>query len=238
MDPRPLSTPPATFAATRDAAHRLAVYVVSPARRRVTGRIGLRAAPGGYATPVFGDGERVGLDVDRLVVERGGRTESARVSTLGAAAAFALGGPPDVEWAEGFDLPPPGDPDAALPIDPAAGALLGAWYGFAFEVLGALREELVADSPSEIQLWPEHFDAAFDAAQGGGRITFGASPGDVTSDAPYLYVLPPGPVARDEVWNAEGFSGAALPLTAFVGAADQRAAALAFLRGRRAASGP
>ena len=40
-----LTCPTAAFAATRGSAHRLAVYVVSPARRRATGRIGLRAAP-------------------------------------------------------------------------------------------------------------------------------------------------------------------------------------------------
>lgn len=238
MDPHPLHPPPPAFATTRDAAHRLAVYVVSPARRRVTQRIGLRAGPGGYATPPFGDGERVGLDVDRLVVERGGRTETAAVSTLAAAAAFVLDGPPDVEWAEGFDVPPPGDPDAPLGIDPAAGALLGAWYGFAFEVLGALRDELAADAPNEVQLWPEHFDAAFDADRAGGRITFGASPGDATSDEPYLYVLPPGPVTRGDVWNAEGFDGAVLRLSGFVEAPDQRAAALSFFRGRREATAP
>ena len=54
MNSTPLSPPPATFAVTRGAAHRLAVYVISPARRRATGRIGLRAHPGGFATPPFG----------------------------------------------------------------------------------------------------------------------------------------------------------------------------------------
>ena len=236
MPENPLSTPPVTFADTRDAAHRLAVYVISPARRRVTGRIGLRAAPGGFTTPPFGDDdERVRLDVDLLVRERGGESETAPVTTLAEAAAFVLGGPPDTEGAEGFDVPPMGDPDRALAVDPAAATLLGDWYGFAWEVLGTLREELAADEPSEVQLWPEHFDAAFDAAAEDGRVTFGASPGDATSDEPYLYVLPPGPVERGETWNAEGFAGAVLPLSAFVGEEDQSAVALAFLRGRRAA---
>lgn len=235
MTENPLSPPPATFAATRDAAHRLAVYVVSPARRRVTGRIGLRASPGGYTTPPFGDDERVRLEIDRLVREQAGAAESAPVTTLSAAAGFVLGGPPDVEWAEKFDVPPPGDPDAPLSLDPAAAALLGAWYGFAFDVLGALRAEAAAADPSEVQLWPEHFDAAFDADAGGGRATFGASPGDATSDEPYLYVLPPGPVERGDVWNAEGFTGAVLPLSGFLEEAGQRAAALAFLRSRLAA---
>ena len=233
MTTRPLSSPPATFVAARDAAHRLAVYVISPARRRATGRIGLRASPGGFTTPPFGDDERVRLEVDRLVRERAGASASAPVSTLAAAAAFVLDGPPDLEWAAEFDVPPHGDLDASLPLDPAAAALLGDWYGFAFDLLGTLRDELAADDPSEIQLWPEHFDAAFDAAGGGGRVTFGASPGDATSDEPYLYVLPPAPVERGDVWNAEGFTGAVLPLSGFVEEADQRAVALAFLRSRR-----
>ena len=60
--------------------------------------------------------------------------------------------------------------------------------------------------------------------------------GDAASPEPYLYVLPPGPVERDGTWNAASFRGAALPLTAFVREADQRAAALAFYRSRRAAA--
>ena len=186
MTTQPLHRPPAGFAAGRDAAHRLAVYVISPARRRATERIGLRASPGGFTTPPYGDDERVRLDVDRIVRERAGSVDSLPVTTLNAAAAFVLGGPPDTEWAEGFDVPPLGDPDEPLALDAASGAFLGAWYGFAFDVLGVLREETAANDPNEIQLWPEHFDAAFDADAAGGRITFGASPGDVTSDEPYL----------------------------------------------------
>jgi hypothetical protein len=230
-----IATPLAAFAETRLAAHRLAAYVVSPARRRATGRIGLRAGEGAvYATPPF-DGQVVRLEPDRLVRDRGGRREEAPVTTLGDAAAFLLGGPPDLEYAAGFDVPGAGDLDAPLPLDPAAAAQLGAWFRFGFALLAAMRDEAGGDA-SDIQLWPEHFDAAVDAPCGGGRITFGASPGDVTSEEPYLYVLPPGPVDRDETWNATGFTGAALPLSAFVDAGDQRAAALAFLRGRRDAA--
>lgn len=236
MTTHTLVPPTAAFASTRDAAHRLAVYVISPARRRVTGRIGLRAAPGGFTTPPFGDrAERVRLDLDRLVVEGPGGERSAPVGTLAEAAAFVLGGPPDADWAAGLDVPGLGDPDARLALDPASSALLAAWYGFAFDVLGEMRDELAGDEPSEIQLWPEHFDAAFDAAAGAGRATFGASPGDAASGgAPYLYVLPPGPVERDETWNAEAFPGAVLPLSGFVAQADQRGAALGFFRSRRA----
>ncbi|MGE0027694.1 MAG: hypothetical protein AB7O78_17380 [Thermoleophilia bacterium] len=233
-DPR-LASPLPTFADTRLAAHRLAVYVVSPARRRATGRIGLRAGPGAvYVTPPF-DGRVVRLEPTRLVRDRDGDLEEAPVTSLAEAAAFLLGGPPDLEYAKGFDVPGPGDIDAPLAYDPAAAGQLGAWYRFGFGVLATLRDEAGADA-SDIQLWPEHFDAAVDAPCGGGRITFGASPGDVTSDEPYLYVLPPGPVERGETWNATAFTGAALPLSAFVDAGDQRAAAREFLRSRRDAA--
>jgi hypothetical protein len=35
---------------------------------------------------------------------------------------------------------------------------------------------------------------------------------------------------RGDLWNAEGFVGAVLPMHEFVGAPDQRAAALTFFR--------
>jgi hypothetical protein len=227
-----LATPLPAFGDTRLAAHRLAVYVVSPARRLATGRIGLRAAEGAVlATPRF-DGQAVRLEPDRLVRERDGAREEAPVTTLRAAAAFVLGGPPDLEYPKGFDVPGPGDLDAPLPLDPAAADQLGAWFRFGAGVLAVLRDE-AGEGASEIQLWPEHFDVAVEVPWGDGRITFGASPGDGTSDEPYLYVLPPGPVDPSETWNARGFTGAALPFSDFAGAGDQRAAALAFLRSRR-----
>ena len=147
-----------------------------------------------------------------------------------------LGGPPDIASAEGFDVPPAGDPDAALAIDPASAALLADWFGFAHSVLEELRADPALADTSRVQIWPEHFDAAVDGVVGrAGRAIFGASPGDGAVAEPYLYVLPPDPraVAPGELWNAESFPGAILPLSGFAGADDQRAAALAFLRGRR-----
>lgn len=237
MSDRPLTTPPAGWTDTRLAAHRLAAYVISPARRQATGRIGLRAARAGvYETPPFGDDARVvRLAEDRIVAERGGARRESPIGTLTTAARFVLGGPPDVEYAGQFDVPPPGDPDEPLRLDPAAAAMLGELFRFAWDVLGTLRDEAGADA-SEIQLWPEHFDAAVDAPLGAGRITFGVSPGDATSEQPYLYVLPPGAVEPGEVWNASGFTGAVLPLSELLRAPDQRAAALAFLRARRDAA--
>jgi hypothetical protein len=226
---RRLSPPPPGFATTRLALHRLAVYVVSPARRRVNGKIGLRWTRGGFGTPFFGADEQVRVDGPALslVRQRGDAAEAVSVTTLAEAAAFVLDGPPDLAWAEPFDVPPPGDPGAPLGADPAAAAFLGDWYGFAWSVLEELRAGLPdADRvAARIQLWPEHFDAAFSA----GGFTFGASPGDEAIPEPYLYVLPPEDAPDDGRWNAPSFRGALLRLAEFVDAPDQRAAALGFL---------
>jgi hypothetical protein len=59
---------PPAFAATRDALHRLAVYVISPAQRLSNGEIILRATPGGFSTFGFG-GRTVGVAGAELVVD-------------------------------------------------------------------------------------------------------------------------------------------------------------------------
>jgi hypothetical protein len=232
---RRLAAPPAGFGAARLALHRVAVCAVAPARRRVNGMFGLRFTAGGFGTPFFGDDEQVRIDGDRIVRQAGGEARAAPLTTLTAAAALALDGPPDAAWAEGFDVPPLGDPDAELGIDPAAAGLLGDWYGFAWSVLEELRAEPAAAPAGRTQLWPEHFDAAVDLGpEGPARATYGASPGDAAVDEPYLYVLPSEPAAAaGDLWNATSFAGAILPLSAFVGAADQGGAALEFMRARR-----
>jgi hypothetical protein len=231
---RRLARPPATFVGTRLALHRVAVYAVSPARRRANGKIALRWTFGGLGTPFFGDDEQVRITAGGLVRQRGDRADAAPFATLAAAAAFVLDGPADLAWAEGFDVPDAGDLQAPLAVDAAAAALLGDWYGFASSVLEELRARPASAEASRMQLWPEHFDAAFDGLSGDRRATFGASPGDGTVPEPYLYVLPArfDAVPASALWNAGSFRGAILRLGEFVDAADQRAAALAFFRER------
>src|ERR1700694_3377159 len=73
IDQQPLVAParlapiPPGLVATRLALHRLAEEVISPARREATGKIGLRATPGGFGTPPFGDGDQVRVEVVELV---------------------------------------------------------------------------------------------------------------------------------------------------------------------------
>ena len=107
-----------------------------------------------------------------------------------------------------------------IDVDPADAARLAGFFAFAQDVLEALRAE--ADAPSEIHLWPEHFDVAFDDRE----VTYGGSPGDENHDEPYLYVAPwTAPPAAPE-WTANGFTGAEAPW-------GDRDSALAFFRDRR-----
>jgi hypothetical protein len=230
-----LPRPPATLAKTRLALHRLVVYVVSPARRRINTKLALRWTFGGIGTPFFGDDEQVRVAGTRLVRQRAGTAAAEPIGTLTNAAAFVLDGPPDVAWAEPFDVPPAGDPDEELRVDAEAAAFLGDWFGFAYSVLEELRADPESTEVSRVQLWPEHFDAAFDCLPDDRKAVFGASPGDAGIEQPYLYVLPANfeTAPASDVWNADVFSGAVLGLDELVDAPDQRTAALAFLRRAR-----
>jgi hypothetical protein len=108
----------------------------------------------------------------------------------------------------------------ALDVDPQHAERLARFFAFTWGVLETLRAEAV--EPSEIHLWPEHFDIAFEDRE----VTYGGSPGDENHDEPYLYVAPwTMPDAAPE-WNADGFNGAEAVWT-------DEAAALTFFRERR-----
>jgi hypothetical protein len=229
---RRLPPAPPAYAETRLALHRVVAYAVSPARQRANGKMALRYTFGGMGTPFFGADEQVRVAGTTLVRQRGESAEAAPITTLNQAAAFVLGGPPDTAWAEGFDVPAAGDLDEPLPLDADAAGLLGDWYGFGWSVLEEVRADTASVDAGRTQLWPEHFDAAFECLADERRAVFGASPGDGAVPEPYLYVLPEqfDLAPPSEFWNASSFRGAILPLSRLVGADDQRAAALAFLR--------
>ena len=233
---RRLVPPPAELAETRLALHRVGAYVLSPARRRVNGKIALRWTRGGFGTPFFGADEQVRVEGTTLVRQRGDAVQAEALTTLARAADLALDGPPDLAWAEGFDVPDAGDLAAPLALDTGAAAWLGDWYGLAWSVLEELRADAESGEPSRVQLWPEHFDAAVDCTAGTRRATFGASPGDAGVGRPYLYVISGGaPLPEGDLWNATTFAGAVLVVEDLVAAADQRGAALGFYRACRAA---
>lgn len=218
-----LDAVPAGFAATRDALHLVAEHVISPTRARDHGEITLRWTLGGFGTPFFGSDSQLRVLGDELVVQHGERVDAGRLTTLPAAAEFV-----------GFDLTRfDGFSHEPLDIDVQSSLYLGQVYGFAFSVLEQMRAEAQSSDPSLVNLWPEHFDVAVEigSEKDGRRAAYGLSPGDAEHAEPYLYVAPWTP-QKGELWNAEAFAGAELPLADLLAADDQRAAALEFLRER------
>jgi hypothetical protein len=217
------------FAATRASWHMLAEHVLAKARWVATQRIGLRAAPGGFATPHFGDDRRALVIIDTVVREQYGLAEPAAITTVRAAAAWI-----DVEPGVTAAMGPATTPlelDAPLPIAAGAARVLASWYGFADAVLADWRSLHGDSSPSLVQLWPEHFDLALDLGdeEHATRAGYGASPGDDAIAGPYLYVSPWDKAhvdARDGFWNQP--FGAALGYDQLLAAPDPAAAAHAF----------
>jgi hypothetical protein len=174
---------PATFVTSREGLRSLACYVVAPARKTLTGRIGLRAIDSGFGTPVLPDGSRIVVRGDRLIRQSG---DSVRITSVQAAADF-LGVPLSSDPGVGSDLPP-FVPDSDLRVVENSALALGTWYGLAESVLGALSH---VGSVSEAQLWPEHFDLAVEITLFGDvHVNVGFSPGDRDHDEPYVYVGP------------------------------------------------
>lgn len=212
---------PTNFAATRRSLHALAEHLVAPCRHAVNGKIGLRFTYHGFGTPFFGPDRQVRVEDGQLV--DGDRRHT--LTTLRAAAEF-LG----VEASAPVDVYTPTtqfDADAVLEVDRAAARALGDWYGLSARLLEQLRADAAAtDTPTLVQLWPEHFDLALDLGPEGRRANFGGSPGDDIHPEPYLYV---GPWDTDRLgphvfWN-EPF-GASLSYMEILCGADP----LAFLR--------
>jgi hypothetical protein len=119
-------------------------------------------------------------------------------------------------------------------VDIPAARALGDFYGFACSVLEQLRADEVEGDPSLVQLWPEHFDIAFELGSepGGQRANYGASPGDDEHEEPYLYVGPWNAEVSGDLWNATAFRGAELSYSELLEAEDQRRTAIEFLRER------
>lgn len=224
-------TDPDAYIESRTAWHTLAERVLAPARHTASGRIGLRPAPGGVTTPEFGDGVTIALDGLDLVRTERGTVTRAPISTLAAASAF-VGIEPDLGTGV-FEPTTPANPDAPLRIDPVAVAVIAEWFAFGERVITAWRHEHADETPSELQLWPEHFDLALDLGPDAARANYGASPGDDGHPLPYLYVGPWEPNA-DPFWN--GGSYAQLGYDEIAAAADPAARAADFFATGHAAT--
>jgi hypothetical protein len=224
----PTSVPP-DYVTSRQALHRVAAHVLAQRRHEVTGRFGLRATPGGFGTPQFGDPdheETLRVAGPLLVREHrdgaGPHTDVVALdeATLGDLAAGA-GVDLDPGFRVGTDTPDLGDVTAPLRIGVTAAQLVGDVLTVGAVALDRTLAELGAEAaPSVAQLWPEHFDLGLDVAVGGSRANLGLSLGDHYHDEPYAYVGPwgaerPGDAAY---WNV-GF-GALLGYDGFATTGD------------------
>lgn len=189
---------------TRLAWQAVAEHVLSAALHAATGRIGLRAAADGFATPPHpapdGSGPRrlVVAGTDLVVEGDGAEVGRAPLTTLRATAEL-VGVEPGAPTAV-YTPSTPLDLDAPLPVDPAAAAELAAWYALVDDALAVLSREHEGEEPAPVQLWPEHFDLATTI----GEVNVGGSPGDDEHPRPYLYVGPWAPPPVGGFWN-EGF---------------------------------
>ncbi len=220
---------PPGFGATREGLHALAEHVLAAARYRSDGHIGLVPSTGGFGTPTFGDGERVRVEGVELVHERPGSIRRVPITTLSDAAKFVgipLGAPTEVYKPATACLP-----DTGLAIDAEAARALAAWIDFAGTLLHELRDSYAGQTPSAVQLWPEHFDLACDLGDGdaGTRGNYGASPGDSVLGEPYLYVGPWDNTRRTGAFAMYPF-GAALTYEELRTALDPRATGRDFFR--------
>ena len=223
---------PDDFATTRDALHQVAFFAVAPARYRSVGRMGLKAAPGGFGTPEF-EGRVARVEGTLLVHEADAQVATQEITTVRSAAGF-FEVEYDVDWFADFHDPlAPTDPDQQLSIDREAALALGEWFGFGFDVLNRLRGHgQEGDEVSEVQLWPEHFDPATELGDQakGERASFGASPGDGAHAAPYLYVAAWAEIDRsNSYWNDESFNGASVSYAELLEANDPVDRGLEFL---------
>lgn len=228
---------PSGFADARTALHRLAAYVIAPARHRENGKFGLRWTNGGYGTPFFGDDRQIRVELDQLIVQHGDQAQTEPITTLRAAAEF-IASPIDTETAAEHDSPALGDIDETLTINSDAVHALSQWWGMGTAALERLRADDASVNASRVQLWPGHFDPAIEVGDESRRGSYGASPGDATSDEPYLYVSVWWPDRLvldndDPFWNADGYAGARLPYAELLAAADPVEAAFTFFSSGR-----
>lgn len=179
----PLAPLPDTYAATRQALHVVAARVLGAARYLAVGRMGLTVVPGGFGTPEF-NGRH--LSVVHGTLTDGGR--SHELGLLGDACAFA-GVPMKTVLPPALNIP--ASPGQSVAVDRAAADTLADWFAFSRALLTRFADAcLPSETPTGMQLWPEHFDLAMDAGCEQGRATYGSSPGDHFIAEPYLYVGP------------------------------------------------
>ena len=220
----------------RRSLHQIAFFAVAPKRYSANGKLGLRYTHRGFGTPFFraadGGDEQVRVEGDLLIHQTADTVRTEAITTVRAAARF-LGLEYREVWFGDFRDPlEPLGPDTPLAVDPGVASATAAWFGFATHVLERARRTPGAADVSRVQLWPEHFDPAFEmgSAADGSRASYGASAGDREHPEPYLYVAAWGSIDRsDSFWNDTTFNGASLGYRTLLEADDPYATALAFV---------
>jgi hypothetical protein len=199
---------PDVLATTRHSLHAVGEHVLGAALFKGRHRIGLRQFTGGFATQNYlhiRDGaavERRAMVVGTDLVVRdddlnGGTIEErAPITTLAAAAAL-VDVEPGLTGDCGYTPEPMPPVDQELPVDADAAAFLAELTAVGYAALVILTAHFVEAAPSEIQLWPEHFDLATDF----GEVNYGLSPGDEGHPWPYAYVGPWSPPPQGGFWN-------------------------------------
>lgn len=229
---RRLQVLPPGYEETRRSLHQIAFFAVAPKRHQVTGKLGLRYTHRGFGTPFFGDDEQVRMEGGVLVHQHADRVEHTSLTTVSEACTF-LGIEYRESWFDGFrDPPAPAGPAAPLEVAPEAAQAIGDLFGFAALVLEQARRTPGAEEVSRVQLWPEHFDLAFEMGSydKGKRASYGLSPGDDHHPEPYLYVAAWGEIDRsDPYWNDTTFNGASLPYAGLFDSSNPAKTALDFL---------
>jgi hypothetical protein len=231
-----------SFEATREALHRVAAHVLGRRRWDVSGRFGLRVAPGGMATPMFGtDGECIRIAGTTLVREVGAVASFMPIpgASLRSLAEFV-----DADigsaFSSGNETPEIGDPDQPIQLDSQHVETIATWYGTGAVVMDTVTSQLPGSAqPATVQLWPEHFDIGTDVGlANGSRVNLGCSPGDSFVTEPYLYVGPWDPARPGDpsYWNVS--FGAALRSSEVLTSADPIQQGVQFMtRGLDALSG-
>jgi hypothetical protein len=191
------------FSATRRALHDIAATVLSPAREKVNGKIGLRATYRGFGTPFFGRHEQLRVEGTNVVRVHDAAIIHVEPIDVDPSATHAL-----AAW-YGFAASVL-EELRATDDDPAASPSRVQLWPEHFDMSVDLGDEPL-----------------------GRRGTFGASPGDANHPEPYLYVTHWAPVEAAASWNETSFPGASMRYGAVLDAPDQRAAALEFFRSGR-----
>ena len=205
---RRLQPLPESFAMTREALHRVAAEVVSPARLPEN-EIALRYTRCGFGTPFFDDGGvdcQVRVQHGALVRQRGDREEREALEGVEVEAAHALGELYGFGCSVLEELRAENSDE-----EPSLTQLWPEHFDIAIEL--GLESE-------------------------GRRANYGVSPGDEDHEEPYLYVGPWDAARADgPLWDATGFPGAELSYSELLGAEDQRRTALEFMGERLRALG-